>query len=86
MPHRLVVNCRHDIYDVYCGRGTPYGNPFITGVDGNRLEVIEMFKNYLFNNPELIELVKTELKGKTLGCWCAPKSCHCDILADVANS
>lgn len=26
-----------------------------------------------------------ELKGKRLGCWCAPRSCHGDILSRLAN-
>lgn len=28
----------------------------------------------------------TELKGKILGCYCAPQSCHGDVLARRANS
>lgn len=27
-----------------------------------------------------------ELKGKTLGCFCKPKACHCDYLAQLASS
>jgi hypothetical protein len=26
-----------------------------------------------------------ELKGKVLGCWCAPEACHGDILSEFAN-
>ena len=26
-----------------------------------------------------------ELKGKVLGCWCAPQACHGDTLAELAN-
>jgi hypothetical protein len=26
------------------------------------------------------------LKGKRLGCWCAPLPCHCDIIARYANN
>jgi hypothetical protein len=26
-----------------------------------------------------------ELKGKILGCWCAPKSCHCDLYVELIN-
>jgi hypothetical protein len=29
--------------------------------------------------------IKKELRGKILGCWCAPLPCHADILAEVAN-
>lgn len=26
------------------------------------------------------------LRGKQLGCWCAPETCHGDILAELANA
>ena len=26
-----------------------------------------------------------ELRGKTLGCWCAPLACHGDVLVRLAN-
>lgn len=71
---------------VYIGRGSPYGNPYIIGIHGNRKEVIEKYKIYLFNNNELLMKVKTELVGKDLVCFCKPKSCHGDILLSVANS
>lgn len=29
--------------------------------------------------------IHTELKGKILGCWCAPLPCHGDTLAELAN-
>lgn len=71
---------------VYIGRPGPYGNPFTIGKDGSREEVIEKHKNWILTQPELIQKVKTELRGKTLVCWCSPKSCHGDILLQIANS
>ena len=85
MPHPLVVHCKKDSYDVYCGRPSIWGNPFEIGKDGNRKEVIAKFKKYLLANEELVDKLP-ELRGKILGCWCAPKACHCDILADLANT
>lgn len=85
MPHPLVVHCQKTKYDVYCGRPSKWGNPFEIGKDGNREQVIQKFKEYLLKHPTLFSEVK-ELKGKVLGCWCAPKACHCDILAEIANS
>jgi hypothetical protein len=35
--------------------------------------------------PELLERAKRELSGRILGCWCAPKACHGDVLAEIAN-
>ena len=26
-----------------------------------------------------------ELRGKRLGCWCAPQACHGDVLAQLAD-
>jgi hypothetical protein len=85
MPHPLVVHCKKSKYDVYCGRPSIWGNPFEIGKDGTRKEVIEKFKKYLLANEELVDKLP-ELRGKILGCWCAPKACHCDILADFANT
>lgn len=30
--------------------------------------------------------IRQDLAGKRLGCFCKPKPCHADILADLANS
>jgi hypothetical protein len=85
MPHPLVVHCKKSKYDVYCGRPSLWANPFKIGQDGTRKEVIAKFKKYLLANEELVDKLP-ELRGKILGCWCAPKACHCDVLADLANT
>lgn len=80
-----VVNKYHKIpYDIYIGRGSIWGNPFIIGKDGNREEVIEKYEEYLVNSPELLKKLP-ELRGKTLACFCAPKACHGDVLAKYAS-
>lgn len=83
--HPLVVHCKKSNYDVLICRPSKWGNPFIIGKDGTRKEVIEKYRNYLLNNKSLMSDIK-ELKGKILGCWCSPKSCHGDILAELANN
>lgn len=70
---------------VYIGRGSPFGNPFVIGKDGDRDEVCDKYESMLLNNPQFIAQVKAELKGKDLVCFCAPKRCHGDILLRVAN-
>ena len=70
-----VVNLNHDEYDVYIGRGSIWGNPFIRGKDGNKLEVIEKYKKFLLSNEVLLKKLET-LKGKRLCCFCKPKRCH----------
>jgi hypothetical protein len=81
---QYVVHCKKKYHDVYIGRPSKWGNPFVIGKDGSREEVIEKYRKWLLSNPELLEKVK-ELKGKILGCWCSPKRCHGDVLADLAN-
>lgn len=80
----LVVHCKKDSYDVLIDRSTPYGNPFIIGVDGDRDEVCKKYKDLLESSPELQELVM-KLEGKLLGCWCKPKKCHGDIIVEFIN-
>lgn len=74
-----------DEYDVYVGRPSKFGNPFKVGVDGNRTEVIAKHRKWVYTQPELMADIKRELKGKRIACWCAPSSCHADILAFIAN-
>jgi hypothetical protein len=80
-----VVHCKKDKYDVYIGRPGPWGNPFEIGKDGDREEVVQKYAEWLLAQPELVEKAKQELRGKVLGCWCAPKLCHGNILSQIAN-
>lgn len=70
---------------VYIGRPSLFGNPFIVGKDGTREEVVEKYREWISTQPELIERVVSELKGKDLICFCAPKACHGDVLLEIAN-
>jgi hypothetical protein len=79
-----VVHCKRSAHDVYIGRPSKWGNPFEIGRDGDRETVIRKYREWLPNQPELMAALP-ELKGKTLGCWCAPKACHGDILFELAN-
>lgn len=81
---KWVVHCKREPYDVYIGRPSKWGNPFSIGKDGTREQVIEKYREWLARNPAL-QAELTGLKGKVLGCWCAPKACHGDILAELAN-
>ena len=79
-----VVHCKKEPFDVYIGRPSKWGNPFSIGKDGDRGQVIEKYKNWIINQPELMKSLP-ELKDKTLGCWCSPKPCHGDILKELVN-
>jgi hypothetical protein len=77
-----VVNINTDVYDVRIDRTTIWGNPFIIGVHGTRKEVIQLYKQMLLNNQELLSQI-LKLDGKILGCHCKPKACHGDIIIEV---
>ena len=83
----IVLNKYKDIIaknTVYIGRGSKWGNPFVIGKDGTREEVVEKYAEYILKNDELLSCL-SELKGKDLWCFCAPKLCHGDVLIVLAN-
>ena len=56
------------------------------GVRGPSLdEVLPRYQAWVLSQPELVARIKRELRAKRLGCWCAPKPCHGEILAAIAN-
>jgi len=86
-----VVNIKNDEYDILIGRPSKWGNPYTHIKNRNtksefvvetRKEAIEKYKEYIVNNKELLDSLD-ELKGKRLGCFCKPKSCHGDILVEL---
>lgn len=77
-----VVNINDSDYDVFIGRPSLWGNPFKVGRDGTREEVIEKYREYVKSDPSLMALLP-ELRGKRLGCYCAPGPCHGEILVEL---
>ena len=78
-----VVHCKKEAFDVYIGRPGKWGNPFTIGRDGTREEVIKKYKHWINYQPQLLEILKEELDGKILGCWCKPEACHGDFLIEL---
>ena len=78
--------------DIYIGRPSKWGNPFKIGVHGTREEVLRKYKIWLtdFNTKsparDIVLRSLPELKDKVLGCYCAPLSCHGDVLAELVNN
>lgn len=77
-------NWQEDSQYVYCGRPSKYGNPFSSKQYSqaqyavkNRKEAIQKHWEWLMDNEDLQKEV-LKLEGKTLICYCKPKSCHCD--------
>lgn len=79
-----VVNKTNEEYDVYIGRGSKWGNPFIIGVNGTRKQVITKYKDYILHNNILLDDLH-ELRGKRLGCYCKPLRCHGDVLKELVD-
>lgn len=85
MPTR-VVHSKQAPYDVYIGRPSKWGNPFEIGKDGTREEVIAAYQDWLFSEGRDLLKDLDEIRGKVLGCWCHPKACHGDVLAQIADN
>lgn len=76
---------------VYIGTPTKWRSPFIIDLDEpkwgcTREELHAKYRAHLEANPELLQAVKDELRGKDLECFCHPLPCHGDILLEIANS
>lgn len=86
-----VVHVRKAPFDVYCGRSflefheSIWHNPYHIEPGCGRKCVIQKFRVHLLGSPELMARLH-ELQGKTLGCWCKPKDCHCDVIAELVNA
>lgn len=65
-------------------RFTDWGNPFELGKDGDRDEVCNSYEVFFGLKKSLQNKVQ-DLKGKALGCWCAPERCHAHYLQQIAN-
>ena len=95
-PECLVVYLKREPCDVRIDRGTPWGNPFELGSDGDRATVIRAHLDWSATGEAPISTVKgtwnpawvrehlPDLRGKRLGCWCAPQPCHGETLAALA--
>jgi hypothetical protein len=64
---------------------SPLANPFRPGSDGSREQVVAQYRDYLLGRPDLVALLPA-LRGRTLGCWCAPLPCHADVIAQLADA
>ncbi len=77
-------------YDLYIGRsnkwlGLPeskWHNPFFMKNEGQRPTVLKLYEEHIRSRPDLIAALP-ELSNKTLGCYCAPKRCHGNVLIEL---
>lgn len=85
-PHQNLINWadQRGLY-VRIDRRTEWGNPFEIPDDGGRDAVIRNYaEHYLPHKPSLLKRLES-LRGKALGCWCAPEPCHGDVLKERAE-
>ncbi len=93
MAPTTVVNLRTTPYDVYIGKPRPgqdgtFGNPYWVNREAIRLQVIEQYRTYFHDRMQKDADFRAKvlaLKGKRLGCFCVPKPCHGQVIADYLN-
>ena len=84
MSHPLVVHLRKAPFDVRIDRATIWGNPFRRLRTETTEQCIARYRVWLLTQPVLLARLR-ELRGRRLGCWCAPGPCHGDVLAELAT-
>jgi hypothetical protein len=79
---------RDDPAFVFIGRPGVYGNPYKIGVDGERMDVVLLFRDYCLHRIEedgVFRHLVRELYGKSLVCFCKPHPCHGTLLCALAD-
>lgn len=88
------MNCKNHVYigrkgivfidgKRFPSENSLFCNPYKIGKDGSREEVLVKYENYLVEKMEKDENFRKQffkLRGKILGCWCKPESCHGDVI------
>ena len=101
MPIRIQLSrkkgSRLPANTVSVARPSRWGNPFRVGdihhSTGERIAdvatAVRLFEAHWFNGSHeenMAPIVRDELRGKNLACWCKPGTpCHADVLLRVAN-
>ncbi|WP_460961944.1 DUF4326 domain-containing protein [Parasphingorhabdus pacifica] len=64
--------------------GSDFASPFVKEAKSDRNAMVRHYEQWLDERPALLGRLG-ELTGHALGCWCAPKPCHADVLAARAG-
>lgn len=83
----VAVNLKTQEYDVRIDRQTRWGNPFKMAHGSDRARVVSDYRRWLWREIKLGRVALealAELRGKRLGCHCAPLACHGDVLTAAA--
>jgi len=85
-PQHVYIAHRKCIFidgEQYPKTDSIWANPFKIGRDGTREEVVCAYESLIRDRIQADPLLLSQLlslKGKVLGCWCAPELCHGDAL------
>lgn len=83
MSETVVVNKQREPWDVYIGRGSPFGNPYPITHAVSREQVLRWYEKDFLKKIESDQFFRRQvlgLRGKRLGCYCKPAACHGDII------
>ena len=86
-PHANLVAWLKDTDQlVKVDRSTEWGNPFRVPDDGDNETVVWKFEEYYLPHEPMLQEKLPTIRGKALGCWCAPKRCHAEVLKAWAEA
>jgi len=83
---------------IYCGCGSALGNPFVITKASDREKVCNQYKDWFMGQVlskdnsafnEQIEMILDKARKHEdimLGCFCAPKKCHCETIKYFVES
>lgn len=82
---------KEGFHNVYCGRGSVFGNPYPISDNASRDEVCDKYEEYFkveANKPNsalrngMLELLRLHTSGVNINlqCYCAGKRCHCETI------
>ncbi|WP_346268491.1 DUF4326 domain-containing protein [Streptomyces sp. VN1] len=66
--------------------GHVLANPYRVGKHGDAAAVVEKYRTWLDERPQLVARELPKLRGRRLGCWCPEEQpCHARVLAELAD-
>lgn len=88
-PHQWELDPRFT-YIGRAGHGQDgyFGNPFYLTNERDRPIILAQYREWFWRRVERDEIFRSRvsnLKGQTLVCFCAPKQCHGDVIANYAE-
>lgn len=64
-----------------------FANPYVSEAKVDRDAMLRHYRAHLSTRDDLVRRLRAgELDGVALGCWCAPKPCHADVLLEYTGA